>query len=549
MGMALLRRVIPSLISISTNNPTRTIHLHVPQLTLGETNSNSKVNMLCDSLRRGLNWDALNQRFGSLELTESFVGRVLLELKKPIDAKQALGFFHWSAQCKNLEHGLASYCITIHILVGAQLLMDAQSLLESTLKKNAGSRFLVVDSLLSSYNITGSNPRVFDLLVQSYSKLRMFEICFDVCCYLEEHGFSLSLISFNTLLHVVQKSDNYPLVWKIYEHMIRVRKYPNEVSVSVMISALCKEGALQKFVDMLDRIHGKRCSPIVIVNTCMIFRMLEEGRVEQGMLILKRLLQKNMILDTISYSLIAYAKVKYGTLDSAWEVYEEMLNRGFHPNAFVYTLFIGSHCVEGRIEEANELMQDMENAGLMPYDETFNLLIAGCSKAGRLEEGLRLCERMMQRGLVPSCWAFNLMAGKLCESGVVKRADEMLTLLLDKGFVPDEITYSNLIASYGKLGEIQQVLKLYYEMEYRSLSPGLLVFESLIRSLCQCRKLEKAEKYLRIMKDRSIAISTCVYETLISSYFEKGDELRASQLHNEMVSRGLKPSCSYMVHP
>ncbi|KAL6327152.1 hypothetical protein AAG906_015191 [Vitis piasezkii] len=140
-------------------------------------------------------------------------------------------------------------------------------------------------------------------------------------------------------------------------------------------------------------------------------------------------------------------------------------------------------------------------------------IILACSNAGRLEEGLRLCERMMERGLVPSCWAFNLMAGKLY-----------------KGFVPDEITYSNLIASYGKLGEFQQVLKLYYEMEYRSLSPGLLVFESLIRSLCQYR-------------------SIAVYETLISGYFEKGDELRASQLNNEMVSRGLKPSCSYMFHP
>ena len=547
--MALLRRVIPSLVSISTN-PTRITHVHRPQSTVGEAKSNSNINMVCESLRRGLNWDALNKRFGSLEFTESFVSRVLLELKKPVDAKWALGFFHWSAQCKNFEHGEASYCITIHILVGAHLLMDARSLLESTLKKNAMSRFLVVDSLLSSYKVTGSNPHVFDLLVQTYSKLRMFEIGFDVCCYLEEHGFSLSLISFNTLLHFVQKSDNYPLVWKIYEHMIRVRKYPNEVSVNVMISALCKEGALQKFVDMLDRIHEKRCSPVVIVNTCMIFRMLEEGRLEQGMLILKRLLQKNMILDTISYSLIAYAKVKYGTLDSAWEVYEEMLNRGFHPNAFVYTLFIGAHCTGGRIEEANKLMQDMENAGLMPYDETFNLLIAGCSKAGRLEEGLRFCERMMERGLVPSCLAFNLMmAGNLCESGVVKRANKMLTLLIDKGFVPDEITYSNLIASYGKLGEIQQVLKLYYEMEYRSLSPGLLVFESLIRGLCQCGELEQAEKCLRIMKDRSITISACVYETLINSYFEKGDESRASQLYNEMVSTGMKPSCACVFHP
>ena len=123
--------------------------------------------------RKGCNWDILAQNFDSVRLNDLIVEKVLLELKEPTDAKRALAFFHWSAQRKKFEHGNWSYCITIHILVQAKLLTDARALLESVLKKNAGShlRFSVVDSLLSSYKITVSTPFVFDLLVQAYAKL------------------------------------------------------------------------------------------------------------------------------------------------------------------------------------------------------------------------------------------------------------------------------------------------------------------------------------------------------------------------------------------
>ena len=47
--------------------------------------------------------------------------------------------------------------------------------------------------------------------------------------------FSSSLISFNTLIHVVQKSDQVPLVWKIYEYIIQKRTYPNEVTIQTRV--------------------------------------------------------------------------------------------------------------------------------------------------------------------------------------------------------------------------------------------------------------------------------------------------------------------------
>ena len=91
------------------------------------------------------------------------------------------------------------------------------------------------------------------------------------------------------MIHVVQKFDQVPLVWNIYEHMIQKRTYPNEVTIQTMIGALCKEGHLQKYVNILDRIHGKRCSPSVIVNTSLILKILEEGKIEDCMVLLKRM--------------------------------------------------------------------------------------------------------------------------------------------------------------------------------------------------------------------------------------------------------------------
>ncbi|KAF2312993.1 hypothetical protein GH714_008633 [Hevea brasiliensis] len=338
--------------------------LYSPRLLVNRflaNDANTVVNAICDSLRRGNSWDVLSRNFDSVELNDLLVKNVLLELKEPTDAKRALGFFHWSAQRKNFVH-------------------------------------------------------------EAYAKLRLFEVGFEVCCYLADHGFFVSLTSFNILIHVVQKSDKSPWI-------------------------------------------------------------LEEGKIEVAMALLKLMLQKNMILDAIAYSLIVYAKVRLGNLDSAMEVYEEMLKRGFIANSFVYTSFIGAYCNGGKLEEANQLIEEMENMGLKPYDETYNFLIEGCAKSGRVEESLSYCEKMIERGLLPSRLAFNKMVTKLCETGAVKQANAMLTRLLDNGFLPNDITYSHLIAGYARDNQIQEVLKLYYEMEYRALCPGLLAFTSLIRIL------------------------------------------------------------------
>ncbi|XP_068635614.1 pentatricopeptide repeat-containing protein At1g66345, mitochondrial [Aristolochia californica] len=503
------------------------------------------VDTVCDSVRKSGNWDQWSGDLHTVELNGDVVEKILLKFKDPADARRALSFFHWAARCKNVLHGVQSYCIMVQILVRARLLIDAQVLLESVIKKNdrgGSSNFEIIELLLRSYANTDSNPFLFDFLIQTYASLRMAEAAFEACLYLEEHGFPFSLTSFNKLVHVAQKAGQDELVWKVYEHMIVKRTFPNDITIRIMINAMCKEGILQKVVNTLDRIHGKRCTPIIIVNTCLVLKILEDKRIDEGILLLKRMLQRNMVIDDIAYTLTIYAHCKVGNLDSVCESYEDVTKRGYHMNSFLYTLFIGAYCKKGKVGEASHLMQEMKLEGLKPYEDTYNFLVEGCSRVGRLEASLLWFDEMLGRSLLPSSVACNEMIRKLCEVGDVKKANDILTLLLDRGFMPTEETYFYLLDGYGKDGSYQEVLKLYHEMEYAGPPPGLMVYTSLIGTLCQCGKLCVADKYLTLMEKRSVTPTLSIYNMLIVEHFKEGNEEKVLCLYNEMIQRGLKPA-------
>ncbi|PNX97825.1 pentatricopeptide repeat-containing protein mitochondrial-like, partial [Trifolium pratense] len=404
----------------------------------------------------------------------------------------------------------------------------------------------VIDSFININSGSHCHSQVFDLLIKTYAKARLTDVAFSVCRYVDENGFCVGLSSFNALLHVTVKCNRFETVWEVYGYMIEKRVYPNSVTLRILIDALCKEGLLQRNVDAVDRIIGKRNShsPSVIVNSSLIFRMLEKGEGEGELVklvtLLKRLLQKNLIGDSVAYSLIVHVKVRLGDLGYVFEMYNEMVRRGFSENSFVYTSFIRAFCEKGQVDEAIGLMREMEGKGLRAYDETYECVIVGCADSGLLKECWSVFEEMLSVGFVPSVLAFDKMAEKLCVNGDVEKVNEILTVLLDKGFLPSDITYSHLIDGYARNNEVQGVLKIYYEMEYKSMCPGLSVYSSMIQCFCRLGKLEDAEKYLRIMKGRSLVPNVTIYDTLIAAHMQKGNRDRALQLRNEMASLELQ---------
>lgn len=500
------------------------------------------VSSICSLLKNGGKWESLSSTFSSAELSDTLLEKVILNLKEPADAKNALLFFHWSSQYKQHQHALKYYCIVVHILVRANLLIDAQALLESAITKNSdpgSSKTLVSDALLSTYEAAVPDPRVFDALVQTYLKMRFLDQAFDACCYLGNHGIIFSLLSFNRMLHVAQRSNRSDIAWKVYENMLETRVYPNQTSVETMVSLMCKEGSLQRMLSLLDRIHGKRCAPGVLVNMALVLWMFEDDRIERGFILMRRMLQKNFILDDIMSSLVIFAYCKTGKFDEATSAHNEMRNRGCGSNAFVYTCFIRARANEGLIEEALSLLEEMNSIGLKPYDETYNSLIEGCAKAGRLEDCLAFYEKMSKEGLLLSFSTFSEIVENLCDNGKVEKADEMFTALSERGFFPDEEIYCNLINGFGKMGKAAKITSLYHEMLYRDFDIGPQVYAAIVASLSRCGNLKEAEKFLKKMEDKSLVPTRLMYDALIKGYLKKGDSGRAMHFSNEMMSKML----------
>ncbi|XP_078437685.1 putative pentatricopeptide repeat-containing protein At5g36300 [Wolffia australiana] len=501
--------------------PRKTCEIYVKAFGLASISVDTQegeLDQVCNSLRGRINWDNLDVSLGKLELSSSLVDRVLIHLREPSNAKRSLSFFHWCSQRKKHNHGVRSFCLMIHILVQAGLTADATALLESILQKNSNSEsslFDVAETLISTHKDVQPGHRAFDLLVQTCSKLRFYFVAFRICCHHEQLGFMPSLISFNTLLHVVQRSGQKDLTWEIYEFMIFKRIYPNQFTIEIMTESMCKEGTLLRMVAVLDQIHPKRCSPTVIVNAALVLRIIEQGRTEEGILLARRMLQKNLILDIVASSLIIHAYCRSGNSNLAIDSQDEMLKRGHPMNAFVSTALIELHIREGKAEAVEIMLQKMHLAGLKPYEETYNVLIIWFSKQGRLEEAWNFCKRMVDGKCLPSNKASEALIGRLCESGHVEKAEILLTRLMEKGFSPGELIYCDLISGFGRTGKFQSVLRLYNEVEWREVSVSVLLYKAVIRSLFLCGKPAEAEKIFSRLKKKFGTSSMIINELMM----------------------------------
>ncbi|EXC35221.1 hypothetical protein L484_022776 [Morus notabilis] len=105
--MSLPRQIVPSLIFKSLKSPwqlccfnLRSEPSHLIHTVTKPTAPNNVVKAICNAFRSGWTWDTLSREFHNIEFNEQLVEKILLELEQPIDAKWALGFFHWAAQSK-----------------------------------------------------------------------------------------------------------------------------------------------------------------------------------------------------------------------------------------------------------------------------------------------------------------------------------------------------------------------------------------------------------------------------------------------------------------
>lgn len=77
-----------------------------------------------------------------------------------------------SVNCPNFKHCTSSLGATVHVLIRSKRVADAQGFILRMIRRSGVSRIEIVESLVSTYGLCGSNPYVFDLLIRTYVQAR-----------------------------------------------------------------------------------------------------------------------------------------------------------------------------------------------------------------------------------------------------------------------------------------------------------------------------------------------------------------------------------------
>ncbi|GAB4852263.1 hypothetical protein Ancab_016455 [Ancistrocladus abbreviatus] len=197
-------------------------------------------------------------------------------------------------------------CIAIDILSPVRLINDAYALLESIMLRNSGnvvdddnasSRFRIADSLLSTYRIANSVPFVFDLSVQSYSKLRKPEEAGKLVEQMISIGLKPYDETYNLVIVGYGKKGNLELGMRFYDEMMKVELVPSCSAFNLMVETLCAVGNVKQANHLLTLLIERGSSPDEFTYYYLIEGYRKEGHVQQSLKLYYEMEYRLLLLD------------------------------------------------------------------------------------------------------------------------------------------------------------------------------------------------------------------------------------------------------------
>ncbi|WRX08244.1 Pentatricopeptide repeat - like 10 [Theobroma cacao] len=422
-------------------------------------------------------WDKLNAL--STHLTPFRVKHILLRIQK--DHVLSLEFFNWVQTQNPTSHSLETRSMILHILTRNQKFKSAESVLRTIIA--SGSLELpakLFDSILYSYRICDSSPRVFDLLFKTYAHTKKFRNATVAFCRMKDYGFFPTVKSCNAYLSSLLNLHREDIALGFYREMQRCRISPNIYTFNMVIHAFCKSGKLEKAVEVLREMESVGFSP-----TIASYNTLIRGHADKGLMSLAMKLRNSMGKD------------------------------GVLPNVVTYNTLINGFCKDDKLHEANKVFIEMKALKVAPTVVTYNTLINGYSQAGNSEMGNRLFEEMSKNGVKADILTYNALILGLCKEGKTKKAAYLVKELDKENLGPNASTFSALISGQCVRKNSDRAFQIYKSMVRSGFHPNEHIFNMLISTFCKNEDFDGAVQVLNDMIDRSVVPDSGYYNAFL----------------------------------
>ncbi|XP_031254189.1 pentatricopeptide repeat-containing protein At5g61990, mitochondrial-like [Pistacia vera] len=449
-----------------------------------ETQQLSK--QVSDLLRQN-NWQTLIANLHIPNKLNPDVVRSVILQNEVGDLKRLLDFFYWSKSQTGIPHFLDSFSILAIRLCNSNLFGPANGVLNNMIKTRE-SCSSIFNSIICCYrNSRGSNPIVFDILIDSYRKMGMLVEAVDTFLGVKSGHILPSLRCCNTLLSDLLKGNMIQLFWKVYNGMLVAKMDFDLYTYTNLANALCKVGDLNGAKKVLTQMDEKGCSP-----SLFIYNVLIEGTCHVG------------------------------DFDGAFQLKNSMVEKGLVPDAYTYNVIIHGLCKGKKLKDAKLVMEEMTEMGLKPHYSMYSALIDGLMREGSIDEVFRLKDEVISSGMELNLAADNAIIHGFCKYGEIGKAVEIVHEMTRMGCKPNSQTYCCLIEGYCREHNTGRVFELLNEMERRNLVPSEGTYCTIINELCHSKDLSRASDLLRKMFAGGLKPGVAICRTLIMCYTREG---------------------------
>lgn len=197
-----------------------------------------------------------------------------------------------------------------------------------------------------------------------------------------ELGFEVDVVGYNTVMSQLSKLGRWFDVLKVFTGLFKKGIEPNNHSLNILISSLCRAGNFRMARFIL-------CS-------------------------------KGFVVDIVTCNILIHEFYHAGRVDELSFLFSELDVGRIAPDTITYSTLTDCLCRNGKIFEAVDFVRSIEN-GYPPMPAAH--LTYWLVRSGNIKEAIRLIEEMLKQGLVLDGCVFDLLIKAFCRKGCCKHTE------------------------------------------------------------------------------------------------------------------------------
>ncbi|KAH9977659.1 hypothetical protein BGW80DRAFT_1455839 [Lactifluus volemus] len=248
--------------------------------------------------------------------------------------------------------------------------------------------------------------------------------------------------------------------------------------------------------------------------------------------------------------LMAHSKVSDSAGLDKW--FRIMIADGVKPDRHVYNILLEDRAQRDMFEDVASIIKEMRARGLPPLVETYTTVITALARRGDVVAAEAFYKKALREGVKPDRQMIASLMTAHSQVGSWKgviRVFDYLTSSNDRHLRPRIDIYNILLRAYVLAGSPFEVVSdVFQKMEASGVRPTAHTFSILIKSACDSGQMDVAMRVfmeldsLAQVWEAGCKVNVYALTILMEGYLRLGDRLKAQEIYNEMLYRGIDPT-------